>query len=197
MPDAGENAALFLRFLLAFVFLLAGAAKTAAPEQFEKVLREFHPVPKRYARPLSLWFPRFELLGAFLLLVGLGIQMIASALALLLVALSVLISINLVAGRQIECGCFGAASSRRMTWLSVLRNAALALGSAWLALHPQHPLTLDSLFSDTSSSITHVDAFFQLTAAVSVVASFLIASALGEATKPAQSIPRFVREGRE
>lgn len=194
MAEVGENVALFVRFLLAAVLLTAGAAKAAAPRNFEKVLRELDPVPQRYAGLLSLWLPRLELISGFLLLIGLWVQVIAASVTLLLVVFSVVLINNLLTGRQIECGCFGAASHRKMTWLSVVRNLLLAVSAGGLTLNPQQPLTVDSLFSDGSWATTETDALFYLAAATSVMASFLLASALKQAAQPAANIRRFMKE---
>lgn len=116
-------AALVFRFVLGTVFLLAGLAKLPRRGKFEQAVRGYELVPGRLARPVALVLPPVELAGGSLLVLGLGTGVVASCLAALLLVFAGAVSVNLLRGRSIDCGCFGSVAEKRITWLTVARNA--------------------------------------------------------------------------
>jgi hypothetical protein len=74
-------------------------------------------------------------LAVALLLVVPGTRTVGSVMALgLLILFSALISIRLRAGQSPSCFCFGSRSARTISWLDVVRNAALAVLAVVAAL---------------------------------------------------------------
>ena len=106
--------------LLAIVFLAAGVNKLRNPLDTRRSLRDFGlPAP----RQLSVALPAVELLTAFLLLINPATG--GPCAVALLVAFTVLLVSRLRAGLTEGCGCFGAWSTRPLSWRDVARNLIL------------------------------------------------------------------------
>jgi hypothetical protein len=71
---------------------------------------------------------------------GVLVRPAAAATSVLAVAFAGAVVINLVRGRRIDCGCFGGARDRPISWWVAGRASLLAAVSAALAARP--PLTL-------------------------------------------------------
>lgn len=70
---------------------------------------------------------------AILLLLGVGQRFAALLVLVLLLSFTAAVSFNLLRGREIDCGCFGASAMRPITWLTVGRNFLLS-GAAGLVI---------------------------------------------------------------
>lgn len=89
---------------------------------------------------LALALPWFEVSVGWCLLVGLEPAVAASTAGLSIVIFSTAIAVNLLRGRQIECGCFGSLNDSHLTWLSVGRNVALLVSAVLTAAQPTSAL---------------------------------------------------------
>lgn len=106
--------------LLAIVFLVAGVNKLRRPLDTRRSLRDFGlPAP----RQLSIALPLVELLTAFLLIINPATE--GPCAVALLSAFTVLLIGRLRAGLTQGCGCFGAWSTRPLSWRDVARNLIL------------------------------------------------------------------------
>jgi uncharacterized membrane protein YphA (DoxX/SURF4 family) len=130
-----ELLALGSRFALVILFLSAGLAKLSASEEFARAVRNYDLLPARWVAPVATWLPRLEVAAALLLGLGVLTTVVAAGLAGLLLVFTAAVAVNLVRGREIDCGCFGSSAPRRITWATVARNLALtalaALVVAW------------------------------------------------------------------
>jgi putative oxidoreductase len=120
------DVALGFRFVLAFVFTAAGLAKLSRRAAFSHAVADYRLLPAGLIRPAAAALPIAETAGGLLLGLGFAIRPISLLLAGLLGMFTVAVTINLVRGRSIECGCFGAITSKQITWLTVVRNLILA-----------------------------------------------------------------------
>ncbi|HEX2195897.1 MAG TPA: MauE/DoxX family redox-associated membrane protein [Actinomycetota bacterium] len=123
-----------LRFLLALVFLVAGSGKVLDRKSFEKAVRNYKLVPESLAPAIASWLPRAELAAAFLLLAGIATPAVAFAVAAMLLGFAGAVAVNLLRGREIDCGCFSTPAPKKITWLTVARNVALAAAAVTLAV---------------------------------------------------------------
>lgn len=140
---AMELAAVSMRFILAGVFLAAGFAKLLSSEEFALAVQNYDLVPPKAAALVARLLPPLEVACAVLLLLGLGIRPVSAVLALLLVVFSSAVAINLARGREIDCGCFGASTERRLSGWTVVRNFALAAAAVVVAVESPAALALD------------------------------------------------------
>lgn len=124
------------RFLLGFVFLLASVPKLLAPHEFRFALRNYGLLPQRLVGPAAVLIPLVELLCATFLLLGVGVPIAAAFVGCLLALFSAAVAINLIRGKQFDCGCAGLVAPRRISWRMILRNGLLAAVAVWLAVRP-------------------------------------------------------------
>ena len=121
-------------WILGAVFLAAAVPKIADPPGFLEAIHAYHLVPEGALAPMALALPWLELLLALALISGFLRRSAAwMAFALLLLFMGAL-SIDLVRGLPVDCGCFGASPVIRSVAqrlasmrLDLLRDALLAL----------------------------------------------------------------------
>lgn len=127
-------AVLAARLVLGVLFVVAGASKLRDGDRFRRAVETYAVLPPRMARVVARVVPPVECLAGALLVVGLLPSVAAAAVALLLVAFTAAITVNLLRGRRIDCGCFDAPGGQPISWTTVGRNGlllALALGLVW------------------------------------------------------------------
>lgn len=129
-----EFAALTGRYILAFVFLSASVPKLLARADFETALANYGLLPSRLVAPAAMWLPRAELGLAAALFAGVALTAVGLTAAGLLLLFAGAISVNLVRGRRIDCGCSGLTARKTISWMAVLRNASLAVVTASIAV---------------------------------------------------------------
>lgn len=120
-----DEFALACRYILATTFFLAGLSKISNHRAFAQVISRYNLLPERYSPAVATWLPRFEILSAVLLGAGVLVSLAATALLVALVVFTAAVTINLVRGQSMDCGCFGSTAGRTITWFSVLRNLLL------------------------------------------------------------------------
>ncbi|WP_273845799.1 MauE/DoxX family redox-associated membrane protein [Rubrobacter calidifluminis] len=122
MAELGAYAA---RFFLAAVFVAAGLSKLFRSAEFERAVENYRLLPAGWSRTVAFWLPEAELLAGIFLAFGVLLVPAASVVGLMLLVFSGAVAINLLRGREMGCGCFGAGSPEKMTWLTVVRNLLL------------------------------------------------------------------------
>lgn len=123
---------LIARVLLGGVFLFAGFAKLRDPNGTRRAAVGFG-VPELLAGPIARVLPFAEIILALGLLPLATAAWCATAIAVLLVAFSIAITISIASGRQTVCNCFGETSSAPVGWSSVARNVTLGAAAALIA----------------------------------------------------------------
>ena len=171
-----EALALSCRIFVAFVFLSAGASKLFRVREFEEAVANYRLLPRRAAVTVARLLPWVELLAGSLLLVGALTSAVALLLILALLTFSTAITINLVRGKTIDCGCFSLAAPRRITWSSVVRNLGLAAMTTLVLVRSPDVLSVDSRGSTTTMS--HQDA---VAISITSIVVLLAISLVGEA----------------
>jgi uncharacterized membrane protein YphA (DoxX/SURF4 family) len=132
-----EAVALGGRFVLGWLFLLAGATKLADLNTFEDAVRDYRILPARLVRPVARALPPTEIVAGVLMGAGVAVTVVGVGLTLLLVVFATAVMINLVRGRSIDCGCFGTGGSERISWGTVARDVLLAaVAAAVVAVSP-------------------------------------------------------------
>ncbi len=114
------------RFVLAGVFVRAGAAKVRNLDDLELATRNYRLMPPGLVRPVARGLPFAEIGGGLLLTVGLFSGVVSITLAALLAVFAVAVAVNLLRGRSFDCGCAGAAPAR-ISWWHVLYNFVMVL----------------------------------------------------------------------
>jgi uncharacterized membrane protein YphA (DoxX/SURF4 family) len=112
------------RLILAVIFFYAAIEKIAAPLEFAVAIYNYQLLPDIAVNALAVILPWLEIIIATCLVTGFylrGAALISSALFL---TFATALTISLVRGLDISCGCFGAASGN-INWLYLGRDLSL------------------------------------------------------------------------
>jgi len=115
--------------LLGAVFVVSGVMKLASPAQWRTQSAGLG-VPSAVAPVV----PIVELVVGALLIAQIARRAAAIVAGVMLLAFTGLLVVRLLQGRRPPCACFGALSSKPISWLSVARNAVLIALAAVVAI---------------------------------------------------------------
>jgi uncharacterized membrane protein YphA (DoxX/SURF4 family) len=114
-----------LRALLGLVFLSAGIGKLLHRRRFAQAVLDFRLLSPAMARVCASALPWLEVGIGLALLAGLALVPVASGAALLLLAFSAALAINLRRGNLVDCQCSGLLGSGAPGWGTLARNGVL------------------------------------------------------------------------
>jgi uncharacterized membrane protein YphA (DoxX/SURF4 family) len=130
------------RIVLGGVFIYASLDKIMHPEQFARIIFNYHLVPADFINLAAIALPWVELGAGVLLIAGIWPRASATVLTALVVLFIVALSINWFRGVNLECGCFTVSTDaksaigelilRDILLLVVGIQAMMALPRAWL-----------------------------------------------------------------
>ena len=126
--------ALICRLTLAIIFFYAGIEKIIDPGDFALALYNYQLLPDGTINLLAIFLPWLEVLIAASLITGICIRGAALISALLFLTFATALTINLVRGLDISCGCFGA-SSGNISWLYLARDISLFCMSIFVLIY--------------------------------------------------------------
>ncbi len=138
---------------MGIIFLSSAIPKLRHPRGFILAVLEYRVLPPRLSWYYARLLPPLEFLLALLLLTGTAVHTAAIALSILLLSFIVAIGFNLARGRNLDCHCFGNATSRPIGRSLLFQDTAL-LGAAlaiviitkeWVTLEPWSVFRLSSL----------------------------------------------------
>lgn len=112
------------RFLVGFVLLVAGLAKLKMPSNsFSQAIIEYKLIPRPIAILLAKVLPWAEVLVGGLLIFGFWSKIATIGGIVLLFIFSSAVTVNLLRGKNNDCGCFK--SVKPIQWNLVSRNLVL------------------------------------------------------------------------
>ena len=144
------------RWLLAVIFIVAGASKAAHPWVFVHTVEGYTMLPSSLSTPFGLALPWLEImLGAYLLL-GLFTRVVAAAALALLGVFLVALAVQLARGHTGDCGCVIGIDNPIVTafvggnnidpW-DIARDVLLAALALLVLRTPHPPLAIDALLA--------------------------------------------------
>lgn len=164
----------FGRTIVGLLFLAAAGGKLGAKGEFIKAAVAYRLLPKAAARFIGHLLPWVELIVAAGMLSGILMPWTALVAIGLFLLFASAVAVNLIRGRQhIACGCFGIWQDERLTWVIVVRNAALAGLLAAVAIGHPHSSAQPWPFYSTSDATKQLSA--EETAAALFVAVVTVA----------------------
>jgi uncharacterized membrane protein YphA (DoxX/SURF4 family) len=113
------------------VFIISGVTKVAAPQQWRAQSGDLG-VP----RVVTALVPFAELAVGAMLVAQLARRWAAVVAGVMLVAFTALLIVRLSQGRRPPCACFGALTSKPISWANVVRNAVFLVVAAVVAIRP-------------------------------------------------------------
>ncbi|HUJ14831.1 MAG TPA: MauE/DoxX family redox-associated membrane protein [Thermoanaerobaculia bacterium] len=131
-----------VQLALGVIFVVASLPKIADPPSFAHMIYNYKLVPWPLINAMALVMPWLELLCGVALILGIWKGPARSIAGAMLVVFIVAISINLIRGHAIDCGCFNVSDANKteaerfadMRW-DVLRDVGMLLmiGQLWWA----------------------------------------------------------------
>ncbi len=119
------------RFLLGALFVYAALLKIRSPQDFADSIAAYQILPSPVINLLALGLPLLELVCGILVLSGFFLRVGALGILALLAVFTAAITLALLRGLPIDCGCFGAQSWLDSgPWTGLLRDLIL-LGASW------------------------------------------------------------------
>lgn len=126
--------ALICRLALAIIFLYAGIEKVINPGDFAVAIYNYRLLPDYAINFVAVFLPWLEIIIAISLIIGIKFRGAAFLSSLLFMTFAIALTINLVRGLDISCGCFGA-SSGSINWLYLVRDFSLFCMSLLVLLY--------------------------------------------------------------
>jgi uncharacterized membrane protein YphA (DoxX/SURF4 family) len=131
-----QEIAIVLRLVLGITLTLGGITKIKYLSVFVQGVLQYRVLPVSLARWYGRLLPFVEVgTGAFLIL-GLGTQIVAVVSALIFASFAIAVGVNLTRKREMPCYCFGADTSDKMGWHTLLRIMLLFGMAVGLTVSP-------------------------------------------------------------
>ena len=116
--------ALICRLALGIIFLYAGLEKIVEPQEFAIAIYNYRLLPDGAINLFAVILPWLEALLACGLIAGYYVRGSSLLLALLCLTFAVALTISLLRGLDISCGCFGGATGS-INWFYLVRDTGL------------------------------------------------------------------------
>jgi uncharacterized membrane protein YphA (DoxX/SURF4 family) len=196
MSPVVDGFALSCRFVVAFLLLIAAVPKLTDVGHFEQAVSGYGLLPTGAVSWVATWLPRLELLCAVALLVGIFVLPVALVAAALLTVFAFGVGVNLLRGRDIDCGCRGGIAPRKIGWGLVAGDLVLAGMSAVAGVINPSVLVIDGGLSGSHvSALGSSDGVAIISLAISVVLGQLLISGAFRVRSRVRGSQALIREG--
>ena len=131
-----------VQIALGVIFVAAALPKIVDPPSFAHMIYNYKLIPFALVKPMALVMPWIELLCGLALILGIWKGTARAIVAALLLTFIIAISINLLRGNAIDCGCFDVTAAGKTTEerladmrFVILRDIGMLLmcGQLWYA----------------------------------------------------------------
>ena len=129
-----------VQIALGAIFIVAALPKIADPPSFAHMIYNYRILPGALINISALVMPWVEVLAGLALILGVWVKPARWIITLLLLVFMIAITINLVRGNAIDCGCFDVSAANRTyeerikdMWIVLIRDAGMLLMVAQLA----------------------------------------------------------------
>jgi uncharacterized membrane protein YphA (DoxX/SURF4 family) len=104
-----------VQIALGVIFVAAALPKIVDPPSFAHMIYNYKLMPWAVIKPMALLMPWVELLCGLALILGIWKGTARTIIAALLLTFIIAISINLLRGNAIDCGCFDVSAANKTT----------------------------------------------------------------------------------
>jgi putative oxidoreductase len=118
---------LFIRIVLGFIFIYAGAEKISDPEAFAISISNYRLLPIESINIFAITLPWIELIAGVLVLFAIAVKENSTIIFSMLTVFTIAIVISLFRGLSIDCGCFG--KGAQIGLLKLGENTLMIIGS--------------------------------------------------------------------
>lgn len=137
---------LVCRLILAIIFFYAACEKITDPGRFAIAIYNYQLLPDFAVNALAVILPWLEVMVATCLVAGIYVRGAALISSCLFLTFAAALTISLVRGLDISCGCFGAASGN-INWFYLGRDLSLLVMSLFVLIYDRGWRTLAALRS--------------------------------------------------
>lgn len=135
------------RLTFGAIFIYASLDKIAHPDQFARIIYNYHLLPGSLVNLAALILPISEFLAGAFLITGIFYTGSRNYLLLLMAVFMVAIGINVIRGVNLECGCFTVSSKAKSAGVQLLiRDTVYAIPGLILLVSRSRRWRLDNLF---------------------------------------------------
>ena len=137
---------LICRITFGIIFIYASLDKIAHPEQFARIVYNYHLLPGSLINLCALVLPFSEFIAGVMLITGYFYKGSRNYLVILMAIFIVAISINLARGISLECGCFTVSSKAKTeSYQLILRDIIYLIPGLILLFSRSRRWMLDNL----------------------------------------------------
>ena len=115
-----KRVVLILRLVLGITFVYASLDKIAHPDQFAKIIYNYKILPGFLINVFAVTLPWVELLAGLFLILGIFTESASLLISFLLVIFLFAISVNVLRGVDLNCGCFSTDPAGKKEGISLL-----------------------------------------------------------------------------
>ena len=123
---------LLARFFLGFVFVYAAIEKINDPGSFAVSVHNYKLLPIFIINIIAVILPWIELTAGMMIIIGISVRENSFITSILMLIFIIAVSISLMRGLNINCGCFGTAGGSKIGIQKIGENLLLLLLSAYL-----------------------------------------------------------------
>lgn len=113
------------RVFISIVFIYAGAIKISDPIAFSQAIYNYRLLPIETINFFAITLPWLELISGILLLFGISVKENASIIGTLLLVFIIAVSVSMIRGLDIDCGCFG--KGNPIGWRKIAENTLMLI----------------------------------------------------------------------
>jgi uncharacterized membrane protein YphA (DoxX/SURF4 family) len=136
---------LLLRLVIGITFIAASLDKIAHPKYFADVIYSYKLLPLSLVNLVSAIMPMLELVAGITIILGLWTRESSLVLTGLTFIFIVAISINLIRGLEISCGCFEVISDSMIGIDLLVRDILLFIAGVLIIIKTEPKIALDQL----------------------------------------------------
>jgi uncharacterized membrane protein YphA (DoxX/SURF4 family) len=129
-----------VQIALGIIFVVAAWPKIVDPPSFAHMIYNYRILPAPLINLTALTMPWVEIVTGLCLILGIWVRPARWLITIMLVVFMIAISINLMRGNAIDCGCFDTSAANktyderiRDMWIVLIRDAGMLLMIAQLA----------------------------------------------------------------
>lgn len=143
---------LVLRLLVGCVFIVAGVGKIADTNHFAKEITNYNLLPLESINLIALVMPWLELCSGLLLIFGVRLKANSVLISAMLIVF-ILAAISAIArGLDINCGCFGKTTEKKLGWEKVFENLGLLSATLLIFFSKPKSLTFDAIIESNTEA---------------------------------------------
>ncbi len=134
---------LVIRLFLGVVFIYASIDKIAAPQEFARIINNYHILPAGFINLTALFLPWLEIICGLFLVFGIYKDGAEVLINIMLVVFMFAIGINLIRGVDLECGCFTVSShAKEGAFQLLLRDIGMLIMGIYLMINRSYRFDL-------------------------------------------------------